>query len=436
MGSIVIGDVTINDVNQNDLYDANLDAVVDQKGQPLSGLALHFKMAGLLKAIQAKTWQGLSLPDVARIIDGFDTAQQAAQQGHPQEVHDALEDAKDAAKSLKLPLNRRRADFLYRTALLKGVSNNMANADLSAQNGSDVEEIKDFLEEAESYVVEYNVTFASPIAYDQKFADRILESAYQNRIPQSFLEADQAAQQGDYHQVEKLFKETQSYIQEANSEFNLGLSFDQVRADRILQDAYLAGIPLLWQRTENFAQQGQTTIVRSHMTELQRVIAQANLSFALNLSFDQTRADQIMETALKEGAVDNFKLAERMAKAGSVEETEKWLDKAHDYIDEYNQRIAQQKGKTALSFDRKTANQITETAYQNAIQSAFKSSVFFAKKANLHQTDKFLQRASDLVQDFNLKVAKPQKLKKMTFDQPKADQIKDCAAGKQACPSP
>jgi|GEM_PF-4528821 len=361
MSDIRLDSVLIHDLNQNDLFDVG-DTVDDPAGRPLPPQEQSLRLSSTLKNLGASSWKNLWLSEAAAYLDNFKAAEQASLNGDAEETRAALNLAQEAQKNLPIPFQQGRADMLMMQALTKQIPLAFQEADKIAQAGGEINDVKDFLDSAEAAVNELNQVYGTGLVFNQPLADQILSTAYTQGIPNLYTQAEQLAKKGDMTMVRIELSRLQIFTQEANQRFNLALQFDQARADQAMMDAYINGIPLLYPQAEALALRGQTRRVRGALAAIQRHISEANNNFGMSFVYDAGRADHILEQGLFYGVQDNYKVALSFAKRRNITQAKYWLKQANDYVNEYNQNHAVNKGLPFLVFDQARANLIEACA--------------------------------------------------------------------------
>ncbi len=303
MSDIPIGPVVIQDLNQNNLFDPGVDAVVDPSGQPFSPAREAAELHQITQELGTSGWSGILLSDAATMVNGLRDAAAYAQLGNVPMVELRLKEAELGAQKLGLP-------------------------------------------------------------FPQTRADGILKDAYQNGIPILELDARSKAAAGDFFGAVSGFRELKRLIPAANLKFGLHFNYNPILVGKAVENAFIIGNAQLYQNIHQAALHGQAILVRHRLRHLKNQISNANSQFQLNLSFDAKRADAILEAALVNGIADNFKLAKSAARGHSSRSARRWLDLARSYVDEYNRKFAApRKGKPQLAFDFALAGAIMACAH-------------------------------------------------------------------------
>lgn len=303
MSDIPIGPVVIQDLNQNNLFDPGVDAVVDPSGQPFSPAREAAELQQITQELGTSGWSGILLSDAATMVNGLRDAAAYAQLGNVPMVELRLKEAELGAQRLGLP-------------------------------------------------------------FPQTRADGILKDAYQNGIPILELASHSKAAAGDFFGAVSGFRELKRLIPAANLKFGLHFNYNPILVRKAVENAFIIGNAQLYQNIHQAALRGQTMLVRQRLRHLENQINNANFQFQLNLSFDAKQADAILEAALVNGIADNFKLAKSAAKGHSSRSARRWLDLARSYVDEYNRKFAApRRGKPKLAFDFALAGAIMSCAY-------------------------------------------------------------------------
>jgi len=362
MKAIEIRDVIVQDLNENNLYDSDIDEVTNRSGQILTPQEKSQKLNAILAELKAPEWKGLALSRVSIYLQCLRDAKNSAFLGEVQETHNSLGDAEEEARLLSLPFDSQQAFQWKHQALTNSMNSHLRIAQKAARIGGNAEEVKNALETAKQEATDLNRLYQDPVVFDQNAADQTLKTAFLNQIQHLYGEAAQSAKEGKIGTVKWNAKEIRYWIGEAYRRFNLRLRFDQTRVDRALKEAFTYGIPHEYKEAETLAAQGQTRQVRLFLTKIQSHIQEANQKFSLGISYDQKRADNIMADALVNGVSDNFKLARGYAKGRSLFYATQWLKTAQQYVNEYNQKYAGQKGRPSLVFDQTRANEILQCA--------------------------------------------------------------------------
>src|SRR4029453_14093451 len=308
MSDIRIGEVLVHDINDNNLYDTG-DRVSGPTGSPISPKEQSLRLGKILGELQASSWSGILLSEAATGLEAFKRAEQESKNGNPEETRQAISEARDAWKNLPVPFNQSRADLLMQQALSLRIPNAFQEAGQTAQYGGDITEVRDLLEGGGGAVNELNIVYGGWVTFDRHAADGILKTAYTNGIPPLYGKADLFAQAGQIEATHFELTRIQTFVQEANQFYNLGVTYDAARADQIMVDAYIKGIPLLYSRADQQAQRGQARRVRQILSSIQNHIQDANQNHNLGFYYNQPLADAILGKALFFGVKDNFNLA-------------------------------------------------------------------------------------------------------------------------------
>ncbi len=359
---IRIGQLLIHDANQNNLYEPGLDTVTDPAGQFLPPKEQAVKLAGILKELHAYSWRGIFLSQASDYLEAFHTAEQDAAGGSVEAARYALQEAQRHSQRLPIKFDQQRHDQIMQLALKTAIREAFLQADRIAKAGGDIDEVQIALGDALNHGFEMDQVYHDPNAFDRNRADRILELAYLRGIPNLYHEAGQRAAAGEIGRTKYELGRIQKYIQEANQYFNLQLSYDQGRADKILKDAYVHGIPAEQMEADKLAHQGRVTRLKQELARLQQHILEANQSYQLGFPYHPSIADQMMAIALPKGAQDNFEIAKRFAPRGKWNLVKKNLDEAKQFIDEYNQSYAPQLSSQPLIFNQALADDLLNCA--------------------------------------------------------------------------
>lgn len=366
MSDIPIGPVVIQDLNQNNLFDPGVDAVVDPSGQPFSPAREAAELHQITQELGTSGWSGILLSDAATMVNGLRDATAYAQLGNVPMVELRLKEAELGAQRLGLPFPQTRADNILESGLQTGMAENFQNADAKAQAGQDINGVEALLQDAAGYHRRLQSQFNFPLPFDQVRADGILKDAYQNGIPILELDAHGKAAAGDFFGAVSGFRELKRLIPAANLKFGLHFNYNPMLVRKAVENAFVIGNAQLYQNIHQAALRGHAILVRHRLRHLKNQISNANSQFQLNLSFDAKQADAILEAALVNGIADNFKLAKGAAKGHSSRSARRWLDLARSYVDEYNRKFAApRKGKPKLGFDFALASAIMSCAYGN-----------------------------------------------------------------------
>ena len=357
MSDISIGSIVIQDLNQNNLFDLGSDGVVDASGQPFSPAQEAIELHQITQELGTTSWKGILLSDAATMVNGFRDATDDAQKGEVSRAEFHLKEAESGAKNLGLNFPQARADTILNNALQNGMAENFQKADAMAQVGKNIDGVEALLREAQNHHAHLQSQFHFPLPFDQVRADAILKDAYTNGIP--ILERDAVVKSlaGDFQAALSDFLDLKRLIPAANQQFALYFTFNSSQAQKGVRDAFKLGQNQIYQDIHNLALRGQTMLVRLRLRNFESRIHQANSEFGLALAFDSKRADLILEDALLNGIPDNFKLAKMAAQGRSPRAARRWLALAKSYVDEYNNNFANPgKGKPRLIFDWKRAN--------------------------------------------------------------------------------
>jgi len=359
---VKVGDLLINDVNDNNLYDSGVDTVGDVIGQPLSPQQQATKLAEVLKSLKVSSWRGLPLGQAGDYLNYLSQAEILAPYGAVEMTSQNLNLAIDSVQGTTIPFDTKRADAAYQTALTQAVDLNFAEAEKIAKEGGSIDEAKNYLSSAATYVAELQQSFHSKIFFDMRRADAAMIEAYQKGIPNIYMQALREAAKGNIDAAKSDLQAVQGHIAEANRQFNLGLNYDRGQGDFIMKLAYIIGIASYYPFAQSFASKGLTQSTRTTLLKIQTLIAEANQNYNLGLTYDQARADGIMEVALVKGIEDNFQYAARLAKKGDVANARHWLTQAENYTNEYNRKFGHLNGRTPLVFDQIRADLILDCA--------------------------------------------------------------------------
>ncbi len=294
---IRISDITIQDTNQNELYDAGVDGVLDATGNPLSPREQKDKLQKILKDLGTVSWRGVWLPAAAELVEQIHLAQSHAEAGEVEATREALQKARAVRGNLPLASDRLRTGRILKQALLKGIEVNFKEALTIAQKGGDVQEVRDLLDVAHQYGTELKEEFFLPKKFDEKKAFDILTQGYRNMIAGMVQEADHQASLGNISYTEEIFYFVHANILQAKQVVGLNLTYDWQRAERTIVSAYPKGIEKEFQYAVELAFQGRAADVREVLNNLRKTVSIGNRQYHLGLSFDQARADKIMEQA-------------------------------------------------------------------------------------------------------------------------------------------
>lgn len=364
MSDITIGSVVIQDVNQNNLFDAGVDGVVDPSGQPFSPIKEAAELHQITQELGTSSWKGILLSDAAVMVNGFRDATDAAQQGNVATVEFHLKEAERGAQNLGLAFPQTRADSILESALRNGMTENFQNADAMAQAGQNINGVEALLNEAAGHHQRLQTQFNFPFPFDQIRADSILKDAFQNGIPALEQGAQTKAAAGDFFGALSDFQDLKRLIPVANQKFALYFQYNPSQAQKAVRDAFQIGHAQIYQNIHQAALRGQAMLVRHRLRNLENQINAANSEFQLSLAFDSKQADSILADALINGIPDNFKLAKSAAKGRSPRSARRWLNLARSYVDEYNANFANpRKGKPKLVFDFALASTIMACAH-------------------------------------------------------------------------
>lgn len=364
MSDIPIGPVVIQDLNQNNLFDPGVDAVVDPSGQPFSPAREAAELHQITQELGTSSWSGILLSDAATMINGLRDAATYAQQGNVPMLEFHLKEAELGAQKLGLPFPQTRADGILESGLQTGMAENFQNADAKAQTGQDIDGVEALLNEAVIHHQRLQSQFNFPAPFDQVRATSILKDAYQNGIPILELLAHSKAAAGDFLGAVSSFQDLKRLIPAANQKFGLPFIYNPAIVRKAVEGAFQAGNAQLYHNIHQAALRGHAILVRRRLRHLENQINTANAQFQLSLTFDAKRADSILEDALVNGIPDNFKLARSAARGHSPRSARRWLDLARSYVDEYNRKFAApRKGKPQMVFDFALANAIMSCAH-------------------------------------------------------------------------
>jgi len=360
MTVIRIQDVRIQDVNQNNLYDPEIDVVTGLQGETLSAPEKAKKLDSVLSTLKAPSWNGLALTRVSFFLESLHGAKSSAFLGKTLETHNCLTDAEAEAKILSIPFDRNEALQLSHQALQNAFKRDLLGAEKAARLGDPVQEVQDALEKIKKEARELDVNFHDRVAFDEGRADQILKTTFGNRINRLYAEARKAAKAGNIPTSRWKLREIHILVAGANSRWNSRLLYNQTWGDQILKQAFVLGIPREYKEAEALAGRGQTKKVRALLLLIQSHIREANQIFSLGIIYDKARADEIMADALLYGISDNFEIATRYAKRGKIIAVKQWLNTAKQYVQEYNQNYASTNGRKPLLFDQDRANAILQ----------------------------------------------------------------------------
>lgn len=368
MSDISIGKILIQDINQNDLFDSGIDNILDASGQSLSPAQAAAELQYITQELGVSGMGGIFLSEAAVLINGFQGASDAAQNGDVTLVEAGLKNAERAARNLGLAFDQTRADGILESGLRTGMLVKFQEADTLAQSGQSIEGIKSLLQEAAAHHQRLQSQFNFPTPFDRKWSDQILKDGFQNGIPALEKEAQNKSILGDFLGTLADLQDLKRLIPEGNLQFGFNFRFDNGKAQQAIKDAHVNGSPRIYQSIRNAALRGQTQVVRTRLRHLEGQIQAANTEFHAGLKFDQKTADRILEDALVNGISDNFRLAKNSANAGYPRAAQKWLDLARSYVDEFNNKFANPaQGKPKLVFDLKQANLVMVCAHRKGL---------------------------------------------------------------------
>lgn len=158
--------------------------------------------------------------------------------------------------------------------------------------------------------------------------------------------------------TESIIQELIQNANEALRRFNMKFKLAQKDIDQWMITAYQNGIPATYQRLQRLATRGQTMRVRAMIGKLKSHLNQAGNRYGLTfLQLPANWESLIMEDALINGIEDNFKIALRKARRGSIRGADKWVRMAERYVIEYNRKYA---GPRKLLFDTNRADTIRD----------------------------------------------------------------------------
>ncbi len=363
---ITFGDILIHDRNDNNLYDAKFDLVTNLEHQEIPHEKKQ-KLQEILKQLNKPTWKGIILNPTGAYFTAFFEAKKHAEEGEPDDVKTQLTTAKEIADQIKLKFNEKAATEILKKAYLKGIEKCRKIIQHPTFNNQflpmagNLEEVQAALLSLERYTHEYNQTFNAKLIFDKAEAEAILKKSYLAEIPALAAEVTKYAQFGSILFTKILLKSMTKHIDEAKRKFQLDFPYDTAWADQQLQEALIKGIPHEWAKAKQEAAKGQTILVRKILNRIQSLVLEGNRKFGLGLNYDQQKEDEIMEEALREGAEDNFRLAEKFARQANLTKTQHWIDQAHQYLQEYNVKYSHV-GKGKIFFDHDRAEKIIKCA--------------------------------------------------------------------------
>jgi len=333
--SIRLGNVTISDVNFNNQFDPGMDLVTNSFGKALTAKTKAHHLGKILKFLQVPRWKGIRLLEASRYLDYFSEARRQAHFGDVRDVAVSLQEAKDEAAGLGISFNRRIANQIIKRSLIKGAWKQIHLAKKLLGNGADPSVILKHLKQAEMFETELQSKFKIRIQRIQRPLSKLLKTTLQKVLPYLILEAKNAASAGDIYSTEAIIQDLHEYASKARQRFQINFPIIPVAIKKIMQTAYLMGIPKLYQKAWNLATHGQTIRTRRVIRQMRTRLNEAQKVYGLTLNYRVNWADLILEEALIKGIDDNLRLALRSAQRKPVGH-QRWIRLAEQYVREYN----------------------------------------------------------------------------------------------------
>jgi len=359
---IDFGEITILDVNQNNLYDKKVDKVVDEDGNKLTPKEKSRQLKRVLNDLNLSSWKGLKLFEASSYFNNLKMAEYSDQDGKVQETEYLLFETKKLAQKYGLPFSDSWAAKTHKSSLTNKIREGFQWADYLVNDVDeylDIARVKNHLDEAAINVDKFNIIYSPKIKFDKRKADDILKKAFREGIPTAWLYAEKLANEGSFNQTKEMLGEIKKHTAEANKQFKLGLSFDPKLELIILKLAYQKGISLEFKRASLYADLGSPKLVKETLRDIKIFIKDANSLFTPAIKYNQADADKILAKALRYGVKMKFQRAKDSALASDKKATEKWLKLAMKFVKEHNQSFPKNQ---ALVFDSKRAKALCDCA--------------------------------------------------------------------------
>lgn len=360
---IRLGEILVQDLNHNNFYDPGIDDVTDLSGKALKPWVQAQGLAKLQRELKIVSWRGIFLDRASHYLQLMRKAEGAAEQGEWDATIAALGEAQAVFVGQPGTWDQARADKIMERSLIRGVQVLLKNAEEKAQRAEDPERVRLDLDMAAHYDKELFLGFKVVGPFDPARAGQILETGYRNKIDALILKAEKLADEGDIEMTRSQTLMVDYYVQEALNLLGSQVGPAPRDLDRILARAMVNGMPQEYEKTEAEARSGNTQVVRRLLKYIKGLVDEAQQHFGSNLTFDATRADTILETALIEGIEDNFQRAIEARHRGQDSRAEDWLNLARDYVQEYNRDHAPHSRKAPLRFDENRARIILTKKY-------------------------------------------------------------------------
>jgi hypothetical protein len=362
--TIRFGDTYIVDVNDNNLYDPKIDRVGATGKKKLSVAEIDSRLKSILDQLHTPQWKGILLTRAAAYLRYFSEARSMAEKGAVEECAQILEKAIIPLRTIPVPYDQNKAVEIHQLALLRGVEVSFQRAERFARKEIHLLSALMEIQGARRYTERYEA-YGKLLAFDKARADSIVVDALKNGIPPLYIEADTLADKGELDEVRRVIQSIDNFIEEANTEYALGLRFDLARADQILLKAFQNAVPKYYKDAESAANYGDIDKARDLIQKIDQTIKEANAEFQLGWVPDQARLDRILEIALFRGVEAFFQMGLNTARQKDLLATLRMTTRAEDCALEYNQKFAILPGRKAIKFDIFRANGIVACALRS-----------------------------------------------------------------------
>jgi len=347
-----LGEIVVQDLNQNNWYDAESDQVTDLKGKALAPAEKYQKLQAALKEMRQSSWRGILLNHAANFFRWIRRAAEQANLGDVPETQMALMEAEDAFKGLPGAWDKKRAEAILKQAMIKGVEAQFKAAEQNSLSPeADPLKARGHLDEATLLIRELKLGFQVDLKFDGSKAGVIVERAYQRAADRKLEEARATAAQGNILETQSLASFLEYYRVECQMMTGATIYVPTRELEDLQGQAIINGLPKLYDIAQGEATSGNAKVTRQLLKHIQETIEEGNREFHLNIRFDEQRGDEILESALVNGIEDNFKRADEAMREGYPEKADAWLMLARQYVEEYNREHRPHNGKSPLRFD-------------------------------------------------------------------------------------
>lgn len=353
-----VGNVTFNDANENNLFESQIDSVVDAKGRPLPAHEQSAQLKELLGELKATSWKGILLTRARAYLQYLENARASAKEGEVEETLHWVEKIATPLTGLPLKPDPKELEKLFEQSLKQGIGTGLDRAEKALQKGESIETVLGWVHRSIGYRDRLETSFGVNVVLNKARVDTILVGNYATGIPRLYEEMEGEAEKGDIVQVQRLIEKLHHFSKDAYTEYSMAFVDDTARRDAALLNAYLTGIPLEYKNARKHADRGNVEEMRTSFNDIQAWIGQANQTFQAGLAYDTVLADSILETGLRKGVPVIFEKALESARKKELANTLLLLKSASECADEYNLKFARLPGRKKITFDDSRADGI------------------------------------------------------------------------------